>query len=87
MPHQLRPEDSPKDLVDYDSRRTYASNHAPILRVVDALTSDAALASTGVQEKVPLHSESETPVVTVLDTLNTDTTQHNEGSPAKNKRF
>ena len=85
--HQLRADDSPKDLIDFHPGMSYSGEHTVVLRVVDVLSGDGGRGGAeghGECEKTPLN-EGAVPVVTVLS----DMSQSNSAkeTEANEKRF
>ena len=87
----MRPEDSPKDLIDYDPRRTYKPDNSLVLRVADTLTVvDYNEKDGSLQEHTPLHAK---PLMTVLNDAENNVGQVQKSKMANdcdiesNKRF
>ena len=66
--HQLRADDSPKDLINFNPSMTYSANHTPVLRAVDILNAHSEK-DASLMEKAPLHASSDAPVITAMSDL------------------
>ena len=83
-PYQLRPEDSPKDLIDFNPRVSYSADHTVVLRAADVVNGRMER-DVNSMEKAPLN-DSDAVVVTPMSDMSSANSSHHS-TESETQRF